>query len=628
MSRPVDINTLLNRKKQLSNGGSTIATNKVTKNTASNGDEKPKFLSKEERYRLIQDMESNNKRSSIDPDLELVNEIISSTATRNVSVQRTDVDEEKAYDNPFNTGQKTCFTKTVIHTKKSTKDRRFQFDWDADEDTLQDYTPIVQRKFMLPNNSNKNKKELDYMGKHWKEKSLSEMTPRDWRILREDFNITIKSGDSSSIKSPLRNWDELKLLPPILDDILINKLNFKDPTPIQRITIPNILLQNDRDFIGVASTGSGKTLAFILPILIKLLETGDKPINLKKIDGPMSLILVPTRELAQQIQSEADKIISFLRPSYNFNTCSIVGGYSLEEISRNLNEKACDLLIATPGKLIECLENHILTIQKISFLVLDEADKMIDLGFEDQLKSILNQIKIENVLTNYKILMFTATMSTPIEKIARGYLNQPINAIINADGSKSSIPQIRQIIEYCPSEEQRYQKIVSLLKSHPNELVIIFINYKSTADWLANKFQNERTSYSSSRSAFKCTVLHGSKSQEQREHSLQLLRSHRVQILIATNVAARGLDIPNVTTVFNFQMSKTFEDYVHRIGRTGRAGNTGLAITYLGDEEDQDIANELYSYQREHNPLNNNIFQDVLKKKYGVGKPQFEAILQ
>ena len=454
------------------------------------------------------------------------------------------------------------------------------------------------------------------MGKHWTEKSLHEMNERDWRILKEDYAIVTKGG---AVENPLRNWEELNIIPRDLLRVIIQELRFPSPTPIQRITIPNVCnMKQYRDFLGVASTGSGKTLAFVIPILIKMSRSPPRPPSLKIIDGPKALILAPTRELVQQIQKETQKVTKIWSKESNYDckVISIVGGHSLEEISFSLSE-GCDILVATPGRLIDSLENHLLVMKQVETLVLDEADKMIDLGFEDQVTNILTKVDINaDSAVNRQTLMFTATMTPVIEKIAAGYMQKPVYATIGVE--TGSEPLIQQVVEYADNDEDKFKKLKPIVAKY-DPPIIIFINYKQTADWLAEKFQKETN--------MKVTILHGSKSQEQREHSLQLFRTNKVQIMIATNVAARGLDIPNVSLVVNFQISKKMDDYIHRIGRTGRAANEGTAVSFVSAAEDESLIRELYKYVRKHDPLNSNIFSEAVKNKYNVGKQLSNEII-
>lgn len=587
MARPIDVSQLIagiNKKRGL---------DKDTPGKVS----KPKFLSKHERFR--QERLEENKE-----DLK--------PAVGNIAT--VDVEEVNFRDDGF-------LNETNNKKKNSSKQNgsKFQFSWNESEDTLTDYDPIVSTKvsdLLRKGKPPKDAAESSYMGKHWTEKSLHEMNERDWRILKEDYAIVTKGG---AVQNPLRNWEELNIIPRDIIHVIIQQLRFPSPTPIQRITIPNVCTAKQyRDFLGVASTGSGKTLAFVIPILIRMSRSPPRPPSLKIMDGPKALILAPTRELVQQIQTETQKVTKIWSKENNYDcrVISIVGGHSLEEISFSLSE-GCDILVATPGRLIDSLENHLIVMKQVETLVLDEADKMIDLGFEDQVTNILTKVDVNaDPAVNRQTLMFTATMTPVIEKIAAGYMKKPVYATIGVD--RGSDPLIRQVVEYADNDEDKFKKLKSaVIKYEPP--IIIFINYKQTADWLAEKFQKETN--------MKVTILHGSKSQEQREYSLQLFRTNKVQIMIATNVAARGLDIPNVSLVVNFQISKKIDDYIHRIGRTGRAAKEGTAISFVSGAEDESLIRELHKYVRKHDPLNSNIFSDVVKNKYNVGKQAVNEVI-
>ncbi|SCV03314.1 LAME_0H09428g1_1 [Lachancea meyersii CBS 8951] len=482
--------------------------------------------------------------------------------------------------------------------------RRFQFDWKPEDDTTLGFAPLVSSKASKLLKTAQESTEDVYMGKHWAQKPLQDMTDRDWRILREDFHIETKGG---TIRHPLRNWNETGLIPEDLAGIIQHELKYQEPTPIQRITIPNAV--SGRDFLGVAATGSGKTLAFLIPSLCQL--SNMPPLNdITKLDGPAILILVPTRELAQQIESEAQKVLQhWSRPT---SVTSIVGGHSIEEISYSL-QGGCDILVATPGRLIDCLESHMLILNNVTTLVLDEADRMIDLGFEDQVTTILSRAETKR---KRQTMMFTATMSSSIERIANGYLNQPAHVRVGSPNTKA---QIKQVIDYVPSEEQRFKMLTKDILSRFRAPIMIFINYKRTADWLVTKFASE--------TRFKVTTLHGSKSQEQREHSLSLLRSGKADIMIATDVAGRGIDIPNVSLVVNYQMSKTFENYIHRIGRTGRAGKSGNSITFLSDDDDVKTVEELCKYVKATDGEKINEIKSSVRQKFNVGQNHMKPIL-
>ncbi|KAL1115883.1 hypothetical protein AAG570_006172 [Ranatra chinensis] len=407
------------------------------------------------------------------------------------------------------------------------------------------------------------------------------MTERDWRIFREDYNITIKGG---KIPDPIRSWKEAHFPPEILD--IIEKVGYKEATPIQRQAIP-IGLQN-RDIIGVAETGSGKTLAFLIP-LIMWIQSLPKIDRMEDADqGPYAIILAPTRELAQQIEEETNKFAVPL----GIRTVVVVGGLSREEQGFRLR-LGCEIVIATPGRLIDVLENRYLVLNQCTYIVLDEADRMIDMGFEPDVQKILEYMPVSNLkpdnedaedeeklLANYhtkkkyrQTVMFTATMPPAVERLARTYLRRPAVVYIGSVGKPTE--RTEQIV-YMMTEQDKRRKLMELLGRGLEPPIIIFVNQKKGADVLAKGL--EKLGYNA------CT-LHGGKGQEQREYALASLKSGTKDILVATDVAGRGIDIKDVSMVINYDMAKTIEDYTHRIGRTGRAGKTGIAVTFLTKDD-------------------------------------------
>ncbi|XP_015115854.1 probable ATP-dependent RNA helicase DDX23 [Diachasma alloeum] len=503
-------------------------------------------------------------------------------------------------------------------------DRKFVFDWDTSEDTSVDYNNIYkerhqvqffgrgnlagidikaqkrdQSKFygeLLEKRRTEAEKEQEKMrlkkvkrkeekqkwdDRHWSEKAIEEMTERDWRIFREDYNITIKGG---RIPDPIRSWKESGFPKEILD--IIDKVGYKDLTPIQRQAIP-IGLQN-RDIIGVAETGSGKTLAFLIPLLLWITSL-PKIERLEEADqGPYSIILAPTRELAQQIEEETNK---FGQP-LGIRTVVVVGGLSREEQGFRLR-MGCEIVIATPGRLIDVLENRYLVLNQCTYIVLDEADRMIDMGFEPDVQKILEYMPVTNLkpdnedaeneeklLANYntkkkfrQTVMFTATMPAAVERLARTYLRRPAVVYIGSVGKPTE--RTEQIVHIMGEADKR-RKLMEILSRGVEPPIIIFVNQKKGADVLARGL--EKLGYNA------CT-LHGGKGQEQREYALASLKGGSKDILVATDVAGRGIDIKDVSMVINYDMAKTIEDYTHRIGRTGRAGKAGLAISFCTKDD-------------------------------------------
>ncbi|KAM4072573.1 hypothetical protein ACB094_11G147800 [Castanea mollissima] len=405
--------------------------------------------------------------------------------------------------------------------------------------------------------------------RHWSDKKLEEMRERDWRIFREDFSISYKG---SKIPSPMRSWDESKLSQDLLK--AVEKAGYKKPSPIQMAAIPLGLQQ--RDVIGIAETGSGKTAAFVLPMLSYI--TRLPPMNEEiEAEGPYAVVMAPTRELAQQIEEETNKFAKNL----GIRVVSIVGGQSIEEQGFRVRQ-GCEVVIATPGRLIDCLERRYAVLNQCNYVVLDEADRMIDMGFEPQVMGVLDAMPSSNLkpenedeeLDGKKIYrttyMFSATMPPAVERLARKYLRNPVVVTIGTAGKTTDL--ISQHVMMV-KESEKFSRLQRLLDELGNDrTAIVFVNTRKNADNVAKNLD---------KAGYRVTTLHGGKSQEQREISLEGFRAKRYNVLVATDVAGRGIDIPNVAQVINFDMHGSIDTYTHRIGRTGRAGKTGVATTFL-----------------------------------------------
>ncbi|XP_052625194.1 DEAD-box ATP-dependent RNA helicase 21 [Lactuca sativa] len=404
--------------------------------------------------------------------------------------------------------------------------------------------------------------------RHWSEKKLEEMTERDWRIFREDFNISYKG---SKIPRPMRSWVESKLSTELLK--AVERAGYKTPSPIQMAAIPLGLQQ--RDVIGVAETGSGKTAAFVLPMLSYI--TRLPPISEEnKGEGPYALVMAPTRELAQQIEDETNKFAHYL----GIKVVSIVGGRPIKEQAFEISQ-GCEVFIATPGRLKDCLKNQYAVLNQCNYIVLDEADRMIDLGMEPEVVEVLDAMPSSNFkpenedeeLDEKRIYrttyMFSATMPPAVERLARKYLRNPVMVTVGTAGKANDL--ITQHVMMV-KESEKMPRLQELLDEVVDKKAIVFVNTKITADHVSKKLEI---------SGYCVTTLRGGKSQEQRETSLEGFRTKRFNVLVATDVAGRGIDIPDVAHVINYDMPGKIEMYTHRIGRTGRAGKTGIATTFL-----------------------------------------------
>ncbi|KAJ5896185.1 ATP-dependent RNA helicase ded1 [Penicillium subrubescens] len=362
---------------------------------------------------------------------------------------------------------------------------------------------------------------------------------------------------------------------PPLDDHLITNIklaSYVTPTPVQKYSIP--IVMGGRDLMACAQTGSGKTGGFLFPILSQAFQTGPSAAPQQAGGGqfygrqrkayPTSLILAPTRELVSQIFDEARKFAyrSWVRP------CVVYGGADIGSQLRQI-ERGCDLLVATPGRLVDLIERGRISLVNIKYLVLDEADRMLDMGFEPQIRRIVEGEDMPSV-EDRQTLMFSATFPRDIQMLARDFLKDYVFLSVGRVGSTSE--NITQKIEYVEDVDKR-SVLLDILHTHGTTgLTLIFVETKRMADSLSDFLINQR---------FPATAIHGDRTQRERERALEMFRNARCPILVATAVAARGLDIPNVTHVINYDLPTDIDDYVHRIGRTGRAGNTGIATAFF-----------------------------------------------
>jgi len=414
--------------------------------------------------------------------------------------------------------------------------------------------------------------------RHWREKKLHEMEERDWRIFKEDFRI---SSRGAGVPHPIRFWEESGL-PKVLLDTL-KKVGYKDPTPIQRAGIPVGLI--NKDVVGIAETGSGKTCAFLLPMLVYISKL--PPMTpLLAAEGPYAIVMAPTRELAQQISEEADKFGTPL----GIRSVSIVGGQSIEEQGVAMRNGA-EILIATPGRLFDCIERRYLVLNQCNYVVLDEADRMIDLNFEPQINRIFEAMPASNVrpedveeenklreekrgLIYRQTIMFSATMPVKVELMAKKHLRNPIFLAVG-DRAGAASKDVTQRVEWMASDNAKKTRLLEILAEDPAPF-IVFCNSKKQCDHIA-KFV-EGNGHSS-------TVLHSGKIQDQRETNLAGFKAGEFDVLVATDVVGRGIDITGVEQVINFELPKTIDKYTHRIGRTGRAGRKGVATSFLTNED-------------------------------------------
>jgi ATP-dependent RNA helicase DDX46/PRP5 len=389
---------------------------------------------------------------------------------------------------------------------------------------------------------------------------VAQMTPEEVADLRHELDgIKVKPDD---VPRPVTKWAQMGLLQATMD--VFTKIGYERPTGIQSQGVPAIL--SGRDLIGVAKTGSGKTLAFGIPMIRHVLD--QRP--LKPTDGPIGLILAPTRELALQIVNE---LKPFLAASGVTIKCAY-GGQPISDQIAMIKRGGIHILCATPGRMIDLTnvnQGRVLSFRRITYVVLDEADRMFDMGFEPQVMKIL-----ANVRPDRQTVLFSATMPKNMQSLARKALHNPAEITI---GGKSKVaPEITQIVSVVPaSYEKKINKTLlylgQLFSEDENAQVLIFTERQETAEDLLSKLYKSKY--------FSVNTIHGAKDQTDRNEAINDFKQGVLSILIATSVAARGLDVPGLAMVLNFDSPTHLEDYVHRCGRTGRAGNKGTAITLI-----------------------------------------------
>ena len=343
----------------------------------------------------------------------------------------------------------------------------------------------------------------------------------------------------------------------------VKEQGYDEPTPVQKEAIPVILAK--RDILAGAQTGTGKTAGFTLPML-ELLHK-HKPENGKH--HVRALILTPTRELASQVQESVELYGKFLP----FKSCVIFGGVKINPQITALR-KGMDIVVATPGRLLDHIAQKTINLSKVDFLILDEADRMLDMGFINDIKKVLAVLPKQK-----QTLLFSATFSNEIKKLTDSLLNSPV--LIEVARRNQSSEQIKQIVH--PVDKTRKRELLTKLITDGDwQQVLVFTRTKHGANRLTGQLETDGIS---------AAAIHGNKSQNARTKALADFKSGKVRVLVATDIAARGIDIDQLPHVVNYELPNVPEDYVHRIGRTGRAGNNGEAMSLVCVDEDEFLAN-------------------------------------
>ena len=369
---------------------------------------------------------------------------------------------------------------------------------------------------------------------------------------------------------------------------------YESPTPIQAQAIPFAL--EGRDIMASAQTGSGKTAAFLLPTLQRLTKRSEKPGK-----GPRALVLTPTRELAAQVEKNA---LAYAKNMRWFRTVSIVGGASFGYQTRALS-KPVDLIVATPGRLMDLMQSGKVDFERLEVLILDEADRMLDMGFIDDIETI-----VEATPTDRQTLLFSATWDGAVGKLARKLTKNPEVVEVERVDDQGKIEE--QLL-YCDDMRHKNRLLDHILRDANIDQCVIFTSTKAMTEVIADDLYEK---------GFAANCLHGDMPQGWRNRTLMDLRKGRCKILVATDVAARGIDVPTITHVINYDLPKQAEDYVHRIGRTGRAGRTGIAITFAEVNEYVKVHKIEKYIDRKLTEVTVEGMEPTRKRKSAGGKPK------
>ncbi|XP_049933774.1 DEAD-box ATP-dependent RNA helicase 42-like isoform X1 [Nymphaea colorata] len=387
-------------------------------------------------------------------------------------------------------------------------------------------------------------------------KEIFKMTSEEVSAYRKQLELKIHGKD---VPKPVKTWNQTGLSTKILE--VIKKLNFERPMPIQAQALP--IIMSGRDCIGIAKTGSGKTLAFVLPMLRHI---KDQP-PVVAGDGPIGLIMAPTRELVQQIHGDIKKFSKVM----GLNCVAVYGGSGVAQQISDL-KRGTEIVVCTPGRMIDILctsGGKITNVRRVTYLVMDEADRMFDMGFEPQITRI-----VQNTRPDRQTVLFSATFPRQVEILARKVLTKPVE--IQVGGRSVVNRDITQRVEVRP-EEEKFLRLLELLgEEYEKGKILIFVHSQEKCDSLFKDLLKH---------GYPCLSLHGAKDQTDRESTISDFKSNVCNLLIATSVAARGLDVKELELVVNFDVPNHYEDYVHRVGRTGRAGRPGKAFTFISEDE-------------------------------------------
>ncbi|CAL4077839.1 unnamed protein product, partial [Meganyctiphanes norvegica] len=429
--------------------------------------------------------------------------------------------------------------------------------------------------------------------------AILDRSPQETEHYRGKHEMTLatpcrKEQSNRPIPAPIQYFQDVELPDYIVNEIRHQK--YEHPTPIQGQGWPIAL--TGRDLVSVAKTGSGKTLGYILPAIIHI---NHQP-YLERGDGPIALVLAPTRELAQQILTVAQ---DFGRSSKIKSTCVFGGAPKFPQL-RDL-ERGSEIVIATPGRLLDFLEAGKTNLRRCTYLVLDEADRMLDMGFEPQIRKIIEQIRPDR-----QTLMWSATWPKEVRKLAEDFLRDYVQLTVGSLNLTAN-HNILQIVDVC-QDRDKDDKLISLLTEMSQDKLqktMIFIETKRKVDEITSTLR---------RTGWPAKGIHGDKSQQERDWVLKEFRTGRTPIMVATDVAARGLDVDDVKFVINYDYPNSSEDYVHRIGRTGRAENKGTAYTFFTQKNSKQARDIIEVLKEAKQVINPKLYELMESSRFGGGR--------
>lgn len=424
---------------------------------------------------------------------------------------------------------------------------------------------------------------------------LAKMTQAEVDAVRaENEGIKVKG---KSTPKPIKNWAQCGVSKKVLD--VLKKHGYDKPTPIQMQAIPTIMM--GRDMIGIAKTGSGKTLAFLLPMFRHIIDQQE----LEPDDGPVGVIMTPTRELAMQITKECRKFCKAL----NVRVVCVYGGTGISEQIAEL-KRGAEIIVCTPGRMIDMLaanNGRVTNLRRCTYVVLDEADRMFDMGFEPQVMRIIDAIRPDR-----QTVMFSATFPRQMEALARRILIKPVE--IQVGGRSVVCKEVEQHV-ITIEEDEKFLKLLELLGLYQEQgSAIVFVDKQEHADSLLKDLI---------KASYNCMALHGGIDQFDRDSTICDFKAGKINVLVATSVAARGLDVKHLILVVNYDCPNHYEDYVHRCGRTGRAGNKGFAYTFLTSDQGRYSADIIKALELSENavpPELQKLFDDYKAEQEAIGK--------